>query len=79
MAKTRQGRKIRGKLSYKPTKKEAKRAAKFKSIKHINYHPCNVCDGKDKTCKSCRGTGAAKDYNYSLIYKNLGFSCDTLK
>ncbi len=47
--------------------------------KIINKTPCHTCDGTDKTCKKCNGTGIVENYHYNYIHNGICFNMDTLK
>ena len=48
-------------------------------IKKTRKVKCYLCKGKDKKCRSCKGTGIYKDTSYFMIVDGYAYQMDTIK
>lgn len=63
---------------------EEKKKAKVEFLPNHDIKPCWTCEGKDKNCRACGGTGWFKDCGYFLIYttktgQKIAFAVDSIK
>jgi len=49
---------------------------KAEIIKVDDSRECYICNGKDKSCRACSGTGIFKEYHYHFIVNGMCFSSD---
>lgn len=52
---------------------------KLEVITKIDKRKCYCCQGKDKDCRACGGTGIYEDKSYIFIVGGYAYSGDTLK
>ena len=51
---------------------------KVKIEKIDDSKKCYICNGQDRSCRACNGTGIFNEYHYRFIVGNMCFESDNL-